>query len=201
MDSDAKLQISDRGISPQPEHRRWQSTSAVDVAISTMSDAALERDVAAFVSERLDSRGRWGAPGDGPRGRAVEPDGAPDRPRSAEALWVVVVRMRCAPLRRMRASSGSTPTKSRPATSRARTASLRDAASVAAPVARELRARCAPYARGRAGSGSGSRSPSASIWTVLLPISPLFPSRSMSSPSAAGAICSKAPNRRCSKRG
>ena len=31
----------------------------------------------------------------------------------------------------------------------------------------------------------------ASIWTVLLPVSPLFPLRSMSSPSAVGAMCSK----------
>lgn len=34
-----------------------------------------------------------------------------------------------------------------------------------------------------------------------LPINPLFPLRSMSLPIAVGATCSKASNRRCSKRG
>ena len=56
MDSDAKLNILTDALAAA-----GASALAIDargdVAISTMNDAALERDVAAFVAERLDRIG------------------------------------------------------------------------------------------------------------------------------------------------
>ena len=56
MDSDAKLNILTEALAAA-----GASALAIDargdVAISTMNDAALERDVAAFVAERLDRIG------------------------------------------------------------------------------------------------------------------------------------------------
>ena len=56
MDSDAKLNILTGALAAA-----GASALAIDargdVAISTMNDAALERDVAAFVAERLDRIG------------------------------------------------------------------------------------------------------------------------------------------------
>ena len=79
MDSDAKLQILIEALSAA-----GASALAIDgrggVVISTMSDAALEQDIAAFVSERL------ARVGDGARGRAVELDGAPDGQGARSAL-------------------------------------------------------------------------------------------------------------------
>ena len=90
MNSDAKLQILIEALAAA-----GASALAIDgrgdVAISTMSDAALERDVAAFVAERL------GRVGDGAR-LVMGHEGArlslTVRPVAKEygELWVVVVR-------------------------------------------------------------------------------------------------------------
>lgn len=90
MDSDAKLDILTEALAAA-----GASALAIDargdVAISTMNDAALERDVAAFVAERLDRIG------DGARlvmGRAGARLSLTVRPTDKEGggLWVVVVR-------------------------------------------------------------------------------------------------------------
>lgn len=90
MDSDAKLNILTEALAAA-----GASALAIDargdVAISTMNDAALERDVAAFVAERLDRIG------DGARlvmGRAGTRLSLAVRPTDKEGggLWVVVVR-------------------------------------------------------------------------------------------------------------
>ncbi len=90
MDSDAKLNILTDALAAA-----GASALAIDargdVAISTMNDAALERDVAAFVAERLDRIG------DGARlvmGRAGTRLSLTVRPTDKEGggLWVVVVR-------------------------------------------------------------------------------------------------------------
>ncbi len=90
MDSDAKLNILTEALAAA-----GASALAIDargdVAISTMNDAALERDVAAFVAERLDRIG------DGARlvmGRAGTRLSLTVRPTDKEGggLWVVVVR-------------------------------------------------------------------------------------------------------------
>ena len=90
MDSDAKLNILTDALAAA-----GASALAIDaraaVAISTMNDAALERDVAAFVAERLDRIG------DGARlvmGRAGARLSLTVRPTDKEGggLWVVVVR-------------------------------------------------------------------------------------------------------------
>ena len=90
MDSDAKLNILNDALAAA-----GASALAIDargdVAISTMDDAALERDVAAFVAERLDRIG------DGARlvmGRAGTRLSLTVRPADKESvsLWVVVVR-------------------------------------------------------------------------------------------------------------
>lgn len=197
MDSDAKLNILTEALAAA-----GASALAIDargdVAISTMNDAALERDVAAFVAERLDRIG------DGARlvmGRAGTRLSLTVRPTDKEggdfgSSWSA----RCAVPRRMRASSGSTPTKLRARYESSAYGIVEGAAAVAAPVS-ESYARGVPLLLEGELARARSRSPSASIWTVLLPISPLFPSRSMNSPIAVGAMCSKAPNRRCSKRG
>ena len=71
MDSDAKLQILIEALSAA-----GVSALAVDerggVVISTMSDAALEQDIAAFVSERLARVGDGARLVMGHEGRAVE---------------------------------------------------------------------------------------------------------------------------------
>ena len=102
MDSDAKLNILTEALAAA-----GASALAIDVrgdvAISTMNDAALERDVAAFVAERLDRIG------DGARlvmGRAGARLSLTVRPTDKEggsfgSLWSA----RCAAPRRMRASS------------------------------------------------------------------------------------------------
>ena len=90
MDSDAKLNILTEALAAA-----GASALAIDargdVAISTMNDAALERDVATFVAERLDRIG------DGARlvmGRAGTRLSLTVRPTDKEGggLWVVVVR-------------------------------------------------------------------------------------------------------------
>lgn len=90
MDSDAKLQILIEALAAA-----GASALAIDghgcVVISTMDDAALEQDVAAFVAERL------GRVGDGVRlvmGHAGTRLSLTVRPVAKEygALWVVVVR-------------------------------------------------------------------------------------------------------------
>ena len=90
MDSDAKLNILTEALAAA-----GASALAIDargdVAISTMNDAALERDVAAFVAERLDRIG------DGARlvmGREGTRLSLTVRPTDKEGggLWVVVVR-------------------------------------------------------------------------------------------------------------
>ena len=90
MNSDAKLNILTEALAAA-----GASALAIDargdVAISTMNDAALERDVAAFVAERLDRIG------DGARlvmGRAGTRLSLTVRPTDKEGggLWVVVVR-------------------------------------------------------------------------------------------------------------
>lgn len=90
MDSDAKLNILIDALAAA-----GASALAIDargdVAISTMDDAALERDVAAFVAERLDRIG------DGARlvmGRTGTRLSLTVRPADKESvsLWVVVVR-------------------------------------------------------------------------------------------------------------
>ena len=90
MDSDAKLNILTEALAAA-----GASALAIDarggVAISTMDDAALERDVADFVAERLDRIG------DGARlvmGRAGTRLSLTVRPTAKEggSLWVVVVR-------------------------------------------------------------------------------------------------------------
>lgn len=90
MDSDAKLKILSDALAAA-----GASALAIDacgdVAISTMNDAALERDVAAFVAERLDRIG------DGARlvmGRAGTRLSLTVRPTDKEGggLWVIVVR-------------------------------------------------------------------------------------------------------------
>ena len=90
MDSDAKLNILTDALAAA-----GASALAIDargdVAISTMTDAALERDVAAFVAERLDRIG------DGARlvmGRAGTRLSLTVRPTDKEGggLWVIVVR-------------------------------------------------------------------------------------------------------------
>lgn len=90
MDSDAKLQILIEALAAA-----GASALAIDecggVVISTMNDAALERDVAAFVAERL------ARVGDGARlvmGREGVRLSLTVRPAAKEhgALWVVVVR-------------------------------------------------------------------------------------------------------------
>lgn len=90
MDSDAKLNILTDALAAA-----GASALAIDargdVAISTMNDAALERDVAAFVAERLDRIG------DGARlvmGRAGTRLSLTVRPTDKEGggLWVIVVR-------------------------------------------------------------------------------------------------------------
>ena len=90
MDSDAKLNILTEALAAA-----GASALAIDargdVAISTMNDAALERDVAAFVAERLDRIG------DGARlvmGRAGTRLSLTVRPTDKEGggLWAVVVR-------------------------------------------------------------------------------------------------------------
>ena len=88
MDSDAKLNILTDALAAA-----GASALAIDargdVAISTMNDAALERDVAAFVAERLDRIG------DGARlvmGRAGTRLSLTVRPTDKEGggLWVIV---------------------------------------------------------------------------------------------------------------
>lgn len=90
MDSDAKLNILTEALAAA-----GASALAIgkcgDIAISTMDDAALERDVAAFVAERL------GRVGDGARlvmGHAGARLSLTVRPVAKEygELWVVVVR-------------------------------------------------------------------------------------------------------------
>ena len=90
MNSDAKLQILIEALAAA-----GASALAIDkcgdIAISTMDDAALERDVAAFVAERL------GRVGDGARlvmGHAGARLSLTVRPAAKEygELWVVVVR-------------------------------------------------------------------------------------------------------------
>ena len=90
MDSDAKLNILTGALAAA-----GASALAIDargdVALSTVNDAALERDVAAFVAERLDRIG------DGARlvmGRAGTRLSLTVRPTDKEGggLWVVVVR-------------------------------------------------------------------------------------------------------------
>ena len=90
MDSNAKLNILTDALAAA-----GASALAIDargdVAISTMNDAALERDVAAFVAERLDRIG------DGARlvmGREGTRLSLTVRPTDKEGgrLWVVVVR-------------------------------------------------------------------------------------------------------------
>ena len=90
MDSDAKLKILSDALAAA-----GASALAIDargdVAISTMNDAALERDVAAFVAERLERIG------DGARlvmGRAGTRLSLTVRPTDKEGggLWVIVVR-------------------------------------------------------------------------------------------------------------
>ena len=90
MDSDAKLNILTDALAAA-----GASALAIDargdVAISTMNDAALERDVAAFVAERLDRIG------DGARlvmGRAGTRLSLTVRPtdKGGGGLWVIVVR-------------------------------------------------------------------------------------------------------------
>ena len=94
MDSDAKLQILIEALSAA-----GASALAIDerggVVISTMNDAALERDVAAFVAERLTRVG------DGARlvmGREGVRLSLTVRPTAEEhgTLWVVVAREVCA---------------------------------------------------------------------------------------------------------
>ena len=90
MDSDAKLNILIDALAAAGASALAIDTRG-DVAISTMDDAALERDVAAFVAERLDRIG------DGARlvmGRAGTRLSLTVRPADKESvsLWVVVVR-------------------------------------------------------------------------------------------------------------
>ena len=90
MDSDAKLDILTEALAAA-----GASALAIDargdVAISTMNDAALERDVAAFVAERLD---RIGDVARLVMGRAGTRLSLTVRPTDKEGggLWVVVVR-------------------------------------------------------------------------------------------------------------
>lgn len=90
MDSDAKLNILTDALAAAGASALVIDARG-DVAISTMNDAALERDVAAFVAERLDRIG------DGVRlvmGRAGTRLSLTVRPTDKEGggLWVIVVR-------------------------------------------------------------------------------------------------------------
>ena len=93
MDSDAKLNILTEALAAA-----GASALAIDargdVAISTMNDAALERDVVTFVAERLDRIGRRRASGYGACGYAPEPDRSPHRQRGRVPLVVVVREVR-----------------------------------------------------------------------------------------------------------
>ena len=187
MDSDAKLNILTEALAAA-----GASALAIDargdVAISTMNDAALERDVAAFVAERLDRIG------DGARlvmGRAGTRLSLTVRPADKEGggLWVVVVRE----VRGAAAHAGIEWLNADEVEARYESSAygiVEGAASVAAPVA-ESYARGVPLMlEGELGAGQVEIA-NASIWTVLLPINPLLPLRSMSLPIAVGAICSK----------
>ncbi len=197
MDSDAKLNILTEALAAA-----GASALAIDargdVAISTMNDAALERDVAAFVAERLDRIG------DGARlvmGRAGARLSLTVRPTDKEGggLWVVVVRE----VRGAAAHAGIEWLNADEVEARYESSAygiVEGRPRWLRRLQRVTRAVCLLCSR-VSWERVRSRSPSASIWTVLLPISPLFPLRSMSSPIAVGAMYSKAPNRRCSKRG
>lgn len=90
MDSDAKLNILIDALAAAGASALAIDTRG-DVAISTMDDAALERDVAAFVSERLN---RIGGGARLVMGRAGTRLSLTVRPADKESvsLWVVVVR-------------------------------------------------------------------------------------------------------------
>ena len=161
MDSDAKLNILTEALAAA-----GASALAIDargdVAISTMNDAALERDVVTFVAERLDRIGDGARLVMGRAGTRLSSDRSPHRQRGRVPLGRRGPR---GARRAAQASSGLTPTKLRPATNRARTASLRGGLGGCAGC-RELRARW-PLCSRASWERVRSRSPSASIWTVL----------------------------------
>ena len=191
MDSDVKLQILIEALSAA-----GASALAIDerggVVISTMSDASFEQDVAAFVSERL------ARVDDGARlvmGREGMRLSLTVRPTAQEhgALWVVVAHE----VRAAAAHAGIEWLNADEVEARYESSTygiVEDAAAVAAPV-RESYARGVPLMRGRI------RLQNVCTWMDPMPISPLCPLRSMSLRIAVGAICSKVPNRRYSKRG
>ena len=197
MDSNAKLNILTDALAAA-----GASALAIDargdVAISTMNDAALERDVAAFVAERLDRIG------DGARlvmGREGTRLSLTVRPTDKEGgrLWVVVVRE----VRGAAAHAGIEWLNADEVEVRYESSAygiVEGAASVAVPVT-ESYARGVPLMlEGELGAGQVEIAKRLYLDGPFVD-QPLFPSRSMNSPIAVGAMCSKAPNRRCSKRG
>lgn len=134
----------------------------------------------------------------GPRGRAVQLDGAPDGPERG-ALWVVVARE----VRAAAAHAGIEWLNADEVEARYESSAygiIEDAAAVAAPV-RESYARGIPLMlEGELGAGQDQIAKRLYRMDPM-PISPLCPLRSMSLRIAVGAICSKVPNRRYSKRG
>ncbi|MED9942380.1 MAG: hypothetical protein U0J28_08900 [Collinsella sp.] len=197
MDSDAKLQILIEALSAA-----GASALAIDgrggVVISTMSDAALEQDIAAFVSERL------ARVGDGARlvmGHEGVRLSLTVRPTAKErgALWVVVAHeVRAAATHAGIEWLNADEVEARYASSTYGIVETRRRSLP--PYGRAMRAGCplcsrASWARGRI------RLQDACTWMDPMPISPLCPLHSMSLRIAAGAICSKVPNRRYSKRG
>lgn len=197
MDSDVKLQILIEALSAA-----GASALAIDerggVVISTMSDASLEQDVAAFVSERL------ARVGDGARlvmGREGMRLSLTVRPTAQEhgALWVVVAHE----VRAAAAHAGIEWLNADEVEARYESSTygiVEDAAAVAAPV-RESYARGVPLCSRASWVRGRIRLQNVCTWMDPMPISPLFPLRSMSLRIAVGAICSKVPNRRYSKRG